>query len=233
MNWARSHALTLATLCRAAIAAAVRYEPHHILEHRARFEQQVEGQNQDRDEPEHAADQAGDRDQHRPDRVAAGAARRVLHRLLERHLVDHQLVADQKRLEPVELAGQPRPQRRSLRDQWRNDQQADEDEHGHDHRIDGENREPARHAARPAMATRPFDELDEGRQAHRNEGADVDQEQRIARRPEQRDDERGAHDGRHGLEHPARELAVRRHQRLSTTKDGERGGKRRTVRQRR
>ena len=41
-------------------------------------------------------------------------------------------------------------------------------------------------------------------------------EQRIARRPEQRDQEPGAHDGRHGLEHPARELPVRRHQKLST-----------------
>ena len=40
-----------------------------------------------RDQAEDAADDAPDRGQHRADRVAAGAGRRVLHRFLERDAV--------------------------------------------------------------------------------------------------------------------------------------------------
>jgi hypothetical protein len=188
-----------------------RHEPDEILEHRAGLEQQIEGENHDRDQAEDPADHAGDRDEHRADRVAARAGRRVLNRLLERNLVDHQAVADQELLQAVELARQLLPEGGCLGDERRNDQEAEEDESGNDDEVDRQNRQPARHPTGAGLR-RSLDEFHERRHAHRDQRADVDDHQRIACRPEQCDQKPGAHDRGHGLEHPAREVLVRGHE---------------------
>ena len=66
-------------------------EARDVIEQRLGLDEQVEAQDQNRDEAEHAADDAPERDEHRADRVAAGSGRRVLHRFLQRHPARHQL----------------------------------------------------------------------------------------------------------------------------------------------
>ena len=54
-----------------------------VVEQRFGFDEQIEAQNQNRDDAEHAADHAADRDEHRVTALAAGSGRRGLHRFLQ------------------------------------------------------------------------------------------------------------------------------------------------------
>ena len=216
MNCARSHALTLSTLSRATVmkplARRIRDEPRDVVEQRVPFDEQVEAEDQDGDQPEHPADDAPDRANHRVDRGAAFAGRRVLHRLLERHALRQQAVAPQEVLEVPEQPRHAIPELTRLIGQRRDDRQGDGDEHGDDRDIDRQDGErPA--DADPLLAAdpaRPVGEADHRRESHRDDGADIDQHQRGARGPHRRPDDHHRGDRQDGPNHAVRELAIRR-----------------------
>ena len=100
-----------------------------------------------------------------------------------------------------------RDERRTLRDERRNDHQAEEDEDHDDGEVDDENGEPAGHAAHA------LEDADDRREPHGDERADVDEEQRFTRRPQDREQDDGPRDGRDGLQQSSREVAIGRRRR--------------------
>ena len=182
-----------------------------VLEERFSLDQQVEAENQDRDDPEHAADEAPQRKQHRAHGVSARARRRALHRLLKRDGVRQQLVLDEERLKPAEILRQIRPQRGGLLDEARHDEQADQNQDADNRQIDREDREDARHAPFAAAFAWALDEAHERRKPHRNDRADVDEHQRLARRPQRRHHDEDGRGRQHRLEHAPVEFAFGGH----------------------
>ncbi len=141
-------------------APSGRDESDDVLEHRLRFDEQVEAQDDDRDHPERAADDGADGDEHGADGIARRAARRVLHRLLERDEAAgrHQSFVDEERLQSIELVGKPSPQRLSLRDERRHDGERDQHDGRQNRDVDHEDRQPPRNAPPAVVGTRALDE---------------------------------------------------------------------------
>ncbi len=116
---------------------------------------------------------------------------------------------DQERLEAIEVLRRAQPQCFRLIDERGEHHESDHHDGGHDDHIDGENREyPAQRAPAGCAVPRMLDQSNEGRESHRDECADVDDHQDVARfvHYEQADGD-GCH-REHGAHHAPGEVLV-------------------------
>src|SRR5262245_42692958 len=108
------------------------------------FNEDVKGQDQNREQAKQAADHAGDGTEDGPDRFAAMSDRRMLDGLGDSHPLLEDALRDEKVLCLIEHPGQRRPQLLCLIvDRWR-DEEADADEYADDEEIQNEYGEPSR-----------------------------------------------------------------------------------------
>ena len=101
-----------------------------------------------------------------------------------------QPVRQQKVLRAIEQRGRAIPQLLRLIDERRNDQQSDEGQNADDGQIDHQDGEPARQAA-GADRNDPLmlDRVHQRREANRQQHADVDEQQHLAREIQRPDDD--------------------------------------------
>jgi len=70
-----------------------------------------------------------------------------------------------------------------LRDERRHDHQPDDHDDADDGQVDDEDGEPSRDGGQAAAGTGSLDHVDQRREAHRDQRADVDEHQGLARQP--------------------------------------------------
>jgi hypothetical protein len=195
-SWPPSQALTLTIASRLtashARAMLAREKEHQLFAQAPGIHQHVEGQDQDGQDAEEPAADVRHSARDFPDRVAS-RPRGGLHRLTHREVFLQQALLDQELLAALEHLRSLLPQGLPLLHERRKDEEQDEREGAQNRDVEDEDGEPSRQALGDREKARPLDHADDGAEAHCEEHADVNDDQRVAddvRRPEQGGDRR-------------------------------------------